>query len=96
MADGIRQNVAAAAEAIRPWLTPVTTLRRSAMNRGLLGGSGAWTALFITLVLARRMRRVVGRSDEVVSIEKLQPGETVVLRAIAPLTRAEKKAGVQR
>lgn len=43
----------------------------------------------------RLLKRLLGRNDEVVAIEKLEPGQFVRLEAIAPPTRRERKAAAR-
>lgn len=40
---------------------------------------------------ARLLRKLLGRSEEVVAVEKLEPGQVLRLEAIEPPTRAERR-----
>ena len=40
----------------------------------------------------RLMKRVLGRNEQIIATEVLQPGQSVYLRAIEPSTRAERRA----
>ena len=67
-------------------------LRHGALQKGLLGGSPGWRALFFVMFGARMMRRMFGKTVAVVATEKLKPGQLLQIEAIKPLSRRERKA----
>ncbi|MDP2291947.1 MAG: hypothetical protein Q8M22_12215 [Actinomycetota bacterium] len=73
-------------------LSPTALLRRSALYKGLLGGSRGWMAVGVILWGPRLLKRVAGKQEQIVAVEKLKPGQFVRIEAIGPLTRAERKA----
>jgi len=67
-------------------------LRQGALHKGLLGGSRGWRAIFFATYGIRMMRKIFGKTAEVVATEKMRPGQLLQLETITPLTRREKKA----
>ncbi len=41
---------------------------------------------------ARLVRRLLGRTEEVLATEVIEPGQTLTLRVITPPTRSERRA----
>jgi hypothetical protein len=70
-------------------LSPTTSLRRAAFNRGVLGRQPAWAALGALLWVARRMR--AEREPKVVALEKLLPGQSMTLTTVRPPTRRQRR-----
>lgn len=62
------------------------------VERGLRQGNRFWLVFGGALVAGRLLRRTFGRVSETLSIEQLAPGQSVVITAIAPPTRADKRA----
>ena len=73
-------------------LSPTAFLRRSAVYKGLLGGRRGWLAVGAIVWFPRFMKRLFGRTEEVVTTEKLLPGEFVRLDAVRPPTRRQRRA----
>jgi hypothetical protein len=71
---------------------PTAYLRYHAVRKGLWGGSGLWMAIGVLVYVPRVMRRLGGRSEQVVALERLKPGEFVRIEALRTPTRAERKA----
>ena len=67
-------------------------LRQGALHKGLLGGSRAWRGLFFAMYGVRMIRKMFGKTQEVVATEKLRPGQVLRLEAVEPLTRRERKS----
>lgn len=63
---------------------PIVTLRQMSVWRGLLGSSRGWRALGITLWSFHLLRRLLGRNPELVAIERLKPGQSMVVTALVP------------
>jgi hypothetical protein len=59
-------------------------LLRQARKRGVFGTSKAWTGVWVLLVAVRVVRRLTRNQEKVVLRERLEPGETLVIRAVAP------------
>ena len=66
------------------------------LYKGLLGGSRGWLVAGGVVWSARVLRRMFGRRPEIAATEVLKPGQFVTIRALAPLTRAERKAAKRR
>jgi hypothetical protein len=70
----------------------MAALRSNALYKGLLGGSRGWMAVGALVWMPRLMKKVLGRTEKVVAIEVLKPGQVLCLEAIAPPTRDERRA----
>lgn len=73
-------------------LSPFTFARRQGLYKGLLGGSRGWLIVGAAVWSGRLLRRAVGRNEEVVALERLEPGQVIRLEAIEPPTRRQRKA----
>jgi len=72
-------------------LSPFAYARRAGIYRGLLGGDRRWLIIGGTVIVAGRIRRLLGRQPEIVTVEKLEPGHPLRLEAIAPPSRRERR-----
>ena len=73
-------------------LSPFAALRRNALYKGLLGGSRGWLAVGAFVWGPRLLKKVLGRTEQLVAKEVLKPGQTVCIEAIEPLSRAQRRA----
>jgi len=73
-------------------LSPFAALRRNSITKGLFGGSSGWMAVGAVVWGGRLLRKILGRQEEIVATEKLEPGQRLELRTIPPVTRGERKA----
>lgn len=73
-------------------LSPFAALRRNALYKGLFGGSRGWLAVGAFVWGPRLLKRALGRNEEIVAKEVLKPGQSLYLEAIAPPTRAQRRA----
>ena len=73
-------------------LSPTAMLRHNALAKGVFGGRRGWMVVGAFLWDPRLIKRFMGRQEEVLTTERLKPGQTVTITAIRPLTRAERKA----
>jgi len=60
--------------------------------KGLLGGQRGWLAVGAVVWAPRLVRKAFGKTEVVVATERLDPGQTLVLSAIPPSTRRERRA----
>jgi hypothetical protein len=67
------------------------TARRLGVTRGLLGGNRAWAAVGGLFWFARFVRRSFGKTEQTVALERLLPGQSMTLTAIAPESRRARK-----
>ena len=72
-------------------LSPIVLARRNAVYKGVLGGDRKWLTIGGILWGTRFLKKAVGRNEQVVAVEKLEPGQAVLLTTIPPLKRREKK-----
>jgi hypothetical protein len=54
-------------------------LWRTALRRGLLGGSRPWMTVFAVVGLARLVKKLAGSEPKTVYREELQPGEAILV-----------------
>ena len=73
-------------------LSPTALLRRSALYKGVFGGSRGWLAVGVALWGPRFFRKYFGKHEEVIAVEKLTAGQFVRLESVAPPTRKQRKA----
>ena len=67
-------------------------LRRSALAKGVFGGSRGWLAVGALLWGPRLLKRLIGKHEETIATEKLVAGQFISIEAIRPLTRRQRKA----
>jgi hypothetical protein len=63
--------------------SPSMMLVRRAMVEGLKGESKIWRGVMYAIILRRILRKLMGSDPVSVAIERLQPGETLVLRGVS-------------
>src|SRR5688500_15722445 len=73
-------------------LSPFAVARRNAIYKGVLGGDRKWMIIGGTVWGVRLLRKSLGKSEQFVTLEKLEPGQWMSLRAIPPTTRKQRKA----
>ena len=78
---------------LRRLLSVSRVARRNALSKGLLGGQRGWLALGALFWGGRAMRKALTRQETFVTMERLEPGQSVTLTAITPPTRRERRAG---
>jgi hypothetical protein len=59
-------------------------VRRSALRHAVLGRSTTWRVAALIVFGAPSVRRLLGRQTEVVSLERLAPGQSVVVTRLRP------------
>lgn len=73
-------------------LSPTAALRRNALYKGLLGGRRGWMAIGAVVWAPRLLKKALGRTEQVVATERLEPGQAVRIEAIRRPTRGEDRA----
>ena len=71
---------------------PSAILRQRSLQRGLFGGHKGWMAVGVFVWGPRLYKRFAGRNEELIATERLRPGQSIQLTAVAPPTRREIKA----
>lgn len=74
-------------------LSPTAALRRNALYKGLLGGRRGWMAIGAVVWAPRLLKKALGRTEQVVATERLEPGQAVRIEAMRRPTRGEDRAG---
>jgi hypothetical protein len=77
----------------RFWRLVYSLLYSRQVTRRLIGGRRAWRPLYTAIFTVRLARRILGFGPQLVSLEKLKPGQFVRIEAIDPrtLSPAERK-----
>lgn len=73
-------------------LSPFALARRNALYKGLLGGDRPWLVIGGVVWVVRLLRKSFGRVEQVVTIEKMEPGQWMSLRTIPAQSRGQRKA----
>lgn len=73
-------------------LSPTASLRRNALYKGLLGGRRGWMAVGAVVWGPRLMKKALGRTEQVVATERLEPGQALRIEAIKQPSRDERRA----
>ena len=71
------------------YLSPFALARRNGLYKGLIGGDRKWLIIGGTVWGARTLRKALGKTEQIVALEKMEPGQWMSLRTISP---AEQKA----
>jgi hypothetical protein len=71
--------------------SPRMLLVRRAMVEGLRGENKVWRLILLLIVASRLWRRIMGSDPQTVAVEKVGPGDTVILRAVTSLAMPKKK-----
>jgi hypothetical protein len=64
-------------------------LLRQARQRGLKGGSRAWTGVWALILAVRLARRFTKRKPEILYTSKLAAGESVLVTALPPEVKSK-------
>jgi hypothetical protein len=70
-------------------------IRTRATSKGLFGGSRGWMTVWALLTGKKFVGKYLGKDAQIVSLERLKPGESMTLSAIATPTRKERKSAVR-
>lgn len=62
--------------------SPSMLVVRKAMAQGLFGDSRMWKLIAFAIIGRRMLRRVMGSAPRTVAIERIGPGETLVMRGV--------------
>jgi hypothetical protein len=64
------------------YFAPSVWLYRKTVANGLLGESRLWKTIGLLILARRAFRKLMGSDPKIVAIERIKPGETVVLRGV--------------
>lgn len=73
-------------------LSPFGLARRNAVYKGVLGGDRTWLILGGVVWGGRFLKKSLGKNEEIVALEKMEPGQWMSLRTIPPTTRKQRRA----
>jgi hypothetical protein len=62
--------------------SPSMLVMRRAMVDGLFGDSRAWKVLAFVIIGRRMLQRIMGSEPRVVAVERIRPGETLIMRGV--------------
>ncbi len=81
------------ARARRPsLLSPFALARRNGIYKGVLGGERKWLVIGGVFWGGRLLKKSLGKNEEVIAVEKLEPGQWMSLLAIPTPSRQQRKA----
>jgi len=63
--------------------SPSMLVVRRAMTQGLFGDSRMWKLIAFAIIGRRMLRRIMGSEPRTVAVERILPGETVIMRGVA-------------
>jgi hypothetical protein len=62
--------------------SPSMLIVRKAMVEGIKGDNKLWRAVMFAIIARRVVRRLMGSDAQTVAIERIGPGETLLLRGV--------------
>ena len=62
--------------------SPSMLVMRRAMVDGLFGDSRVWKVLAFVIIGRRMLQRIMGSEPRVVAVERIRPGETLIMRGV--------------
>ena len=62
--------------------SPSMLIIRRAMLDGLFGDSRVWKVLAVVIIGRRMLQRIMGSEPRVVAVERIRPGETLIMRGV--------------
>lgn len=65
-----------------PLLSPTFMLRRKALRLGVFGDSRFWQFVAFVIFTRRVIRKVMGSDPIVAGVERIRPGETIILTGV--------------
>jgi hypothetical protein len=72
-------------------ISPSILVRRAALTNGVLGRSRVWRFVAVVLFGWRFLSRFLVRQEEVLTIDRLAPGESITVRTIRPDRRRDRR-----
>ena len=66
-------------------------LRQGGLYKGLLGGSRGWLIVGVVMWSGRLLKRAAGKTEEVVALEELKPGQIMRIEAIPMATKRQRR-----
>jgi hypothetical protein len=69
--------------------SPSMLFVRRAMVEGFRGRNRVWRMVMYGIILSRLWRRLMGSDPRTVAVERLRPGETLLLRGVTSRTIPE-------
>jgi hypothetical protein len=64
------------------FLTPSVYIFNKSVASGILGKSRFWKTIGFILISRRMLRRIMGSEPRTVAIERIAPGESLILRGV--------------
>jgi hypothetical protein len=61
---------------------PSFLITRRAMVDGLFGDSRLWKLIAFVIIGRRMLRRIMGSEPRIIAVERIRPGETLILRGV--------------
>lgn len=67
-------------------------LKSKAVRKGLIGGSRGWMTLGVVMYGWKALRWLSSRRPETISVERIEPGQSIQITTVAAPTRRERRA----
>ena len=77
--------------AIRYRLSPTRIFFDKSIRQGVLGGNRGWLVAFVTVRGLLAIKQAVSRKSEHIAIDRLKPGEHILIRTIPVSSGKERK-----
>ena len=77
------------------YLSPSALARRNGLYKGLIGGDRKWLVIGGIVWGGRFLRKAAGKNEQIVTIEKLEPGQWMSLRTISAKERQQEKVAAK-
>lgn len=64
------------------YLAPSAWMFQKSVRDGFFGDSRVWKTVGLLIIGRRALRKIMGSEAQTVAIERIKPGETIVLRGV--------------
>ena len=64
------------------YLAPSVWMFQKSVRDGIFGDSRIWRTIGLLIIGRRALRKVMGSEAQTVAVERIKPGETIVLRGV--------------
>lgn len=68
------------------------TVKRNAIRKGVFGSSTGWKAVAVVAFGGSLLRRLASKQADVLTVDKLEPGQSILVSTFPAPTRAQRKA----
>jgi hypothetical protein len=76
--------------------SPGLLIRRQALTRGVFGNDTFWRAIAVVVFGRSLLKKLFGRTEEIVTTERLDIGQAMIVRPVPPTSRRDRRAARRR